>query len=62
MIESRLLREKRGEAMDKFIEDLRKKAKIEIFEANLEKLKTLQVPPSNGKKGLPSLAVPNMGQ
>ncbi len=62
MIESRLLREERGEAMDKFIEDLRKKTKIEIFEANLEKLKTLQVPPPSGKKGLPSLAVPKMGQ
>ena len=41
MIESRLLREKRGEAMDAFIADLRSKAKIEIFEANLDKLQDL---------------------
>ncbi|MDJ0765907.1 MAG: peptidyl-prolyl cis-trans isomerase [Myxococcota bacterium] len=39
MIENRLLREKRTAAMDKFIEDLKNKAKIEIFEENLAKLK-----------------------
>ncbi len=39
MIENRLLRIKRKEAMDKFIVDLRNKAKIEIFKENLAKLK-----------------------
>jgi peptidyl-prolyl cis-trans isomerase C len=62
MIESRLLREKRGEAMDNFIEDLRKKAKIEIFEENLEKLKIMQASRSDGKKSLPSSTAPELGQ
>jgi peptidyl-prolyl cis-trans isomerase C len=39
LIENRLLRDKRREAMDKFIADLKAKAKIEIFEDNLAKLK-----------------------
>jgi peptidyl-prolyl cis-trans isomerase C len=39
MIENRLLRDMRKEAMDKFIEGLRAKAKIEIFKDNLAKLK-----------------------
>ncbi len=38
MIESRLLREKRKEALDKFVDDLKAKAKIEIFEENLAKI------------------------
>jgi parvulin-like peptidyl-prolyl isomerase len=58
MIESRLLREKRGEAMDAFIEDLKSKEKIEIFEANLEKLQAMPNSQSPGGKPLPSLAVP----
>lgn len=39
LIENRLLRDKRREAMDKFIADLKAKSKIEIFEDNLAKLK-----------------------
>ncbi|MCP4604724.1 MAG: hypothetical protein GY847_30085 [Proteobacteria bacterium] len=39
MIENRLLREKRKQTMDKFIADLRTKAKVEIFKENLAKLK-----------------------
>jgi peptidyl-prolyl cis-trans isomerase C len=58
MIESRLLREKRGEAMDEFIEDLKSKAKIEIFEANLEKLQALPNSQSTGGKPVPFLAAP----
>lgn len=38
LIENRLLRDKRREAMDKFIADLKAKAKIEIYEENLAKL------------------------
>jgi parvulin-like peptidyl-prolyl isomerase len=41
IIENRLLREMRRETMDKFIEDLKKKAKIEIFEDNLNKFELL---------------------
>ena len=38
MIESRLLREKRKESLDKFVDDLKSHAKIEIFEDNLAKI------------------------
>ena len=38
LIENRLLRQARREGMDKFVEDLKAKAKIEIFEDNLGKL------------------------
>jgi hypothetical protein len=37
MIEGRLIREKRKEALDKFIADLKARSKIEIFEDNLAK-------------------------
>ena len=49
MIESRLLREKRKESLDKFVEDLKGKAKIEIFEENLAKIDL----PSGGPMGIP---------
>jgi len=38
LIENRMLREARRDMMDKFIEDLRNKAKIEIFDENLAKV------------------------
>jgi peptidyl-prolyl cis-trans isomerase C len=38
MIESRLLREKRRQALDKFVDDLKAKAKVEVFEENLAKI------------------------
>ena len=38
MIESRLLRQKRKESLDKFVEKLRAKADIQLFEENLEKV------------------------
>jgi parvulin-like peptidyl-prolyl isomerase len=44
MIESRLLRTKRKEALDKFVEELRGKADVEIFEDNLKKVEV----PSGG--------------
>ena len=40
LIENRLLRDERRDAMDKFIADLKAKAKVEIFEDNLAKLRT----------------------
>jgi peptidyl-prolyl cis-trans isomerase C len=45
MIEGRLIREKRKEALDKFIADLKARAKIEIFENNLAKLELPETPP-----------------
>jgi peptidyl-prolyl cis-trans isomerase C len=57
MIESRLLREKRKEAMDKFVNDLKSKAKVEIFEDNLAKLK---IPQDQAPPGMPG-AAPQMG-
>jgi peptidyl-prolyl cis-trans isomerase C len=50
LIENRLLRDKRREAMDKFIADLRAKSKIEIYEDNLAKLK-VDVPAAPGEEG-----------
>lgn len=44
MIENRLLRDKRREAMDEFIEGLRKNSKIELFEQNMAKLNFKEVP------------------
>jgi len=38
LIENRLLRQARREGMDKFVEDLRSKAKIRVFEENLAKM------------------------
>lgn len=49
MIESRLLREKRKEALDKFVEDLKTKANIETFEDNLAKIEL----PTRGPMGIP---------
>ncbi len=57
MIESRLLREKRKEAMDKFVKELRDKAEIEIFEDNLANFKIPQDPmamPQPGDRNIPS--------
>ena len=55
MIENRLLREKRKEAMDKFVAELKSKAKIEIYEDNLAKLKIPQdtMPPGMMGPGRP---------
>jgi peptidyl-prolyl cis-trans isomerase C len=49
MIESRLLRKKRKEALDKFVDELKSKAKIEIFEDNLAKIEV----PHGGPMGMP---------
>ncbi len=38
LIENRLLRKARREGMDKFVEDLRSKSKIQVFEENLAKM------------------------
>jgi len=52
LIENRLLRDKRREAMDKFIADLRAKSKIEVLEENLAKV-DLEVPaPPPGIEGM----------
>ncbi len=56
MIENRLLREKRQEAMDKFVADLKAKAKIEIFEQNLDKLKVQAALPPGAGGRMPPLA------
>ncbi len=62
MIENRLLREKRQEIMDKFVEDLKAKAKIEIIEENLDKMKVgVAVPPRVGGD-VPNLAKGKRGQ
>jgi peptidyl-prolyl cis-trans isomerase C len=52
MIESRLLREKRREALDKFVADLQAKAKVEIYKENLAKidLKMRGGPPMPGHR------------
>ena len=52
MIESRLLREKRREALDKFVEDLQAKAKVEIFKENLKKINLVPTsgPPMPGHR------------
>jgi peptidyl-prolyl cis-trans isomerase C len=57
LIENRLLRDKRREAMDKFIADLRAKSKIEIYEDNLAKLKV----DTSGAPGEPAAAPPELG-
>ncbi len=44
MIESRLLREKREVLMEQFVNNLKSKAKIEIIQKNLDKLKVESVP------------------
>jgi peptidyl-prolyl cis-trans isomerase C len=51
LIENRMLREARRDMMDKFIEDLRGKAKVEIFEANLDKLEIKADPPGQHQHG-----------
>jgi peptidyl-prolyl cis-trans isomerase C len=53
LIENRLLRDKRREAMDKFIADLRAKSKIEIYEENLAKLKVEAPGPSGEAEAAP---------
>lgn len=59
IIESRLLRDKRREAMDKYIADLRKNASLETFPENLDKLKidighdAMAMPP-----GMPGIEAP----
>jgi hypothetical protein len=57
LIENRLLRDKRREAMDKFIADLRAKSKIEIYEDNLAKLKV----DISEAPGEPGSAPPGLG-
>jgi peptidyl-prolyl cis-trans isomerase C len=57
LIENRLLRDKRREAMDKFIADLRGKSKIEIFEDNLAKLKV----DTTGAPGEGGMTPPELG-
>jgi len=54
LIENRLLRDARRDGMDKFVEDLRAKAKIEIFEENLAKLEIRDDPaPGPHEHGAP---------
>jgi len=61
MIENRLLRQQRQEAMDKFIEELKSKAKIEIFKDNLAKLELGDDMPM-GHPGMPrGMAPPKKG-
>ncbi|MDD5307639.1 MAG: peptidyl-prolyl cis-trans isomerase [Deltaproteobacteria bacterium] len=45
LIENRLLRDKRGQALDDFVADLRKKAKVEITAENLDKVVLPPEPP-----------------
>lgn len=51
LIENRMLREARRDMMDKFIEDLRAKAKIEIFDENLAKVEIKADPPGHHHHG-----------
>lgn len=53
LIENRMLREARRDMMDKFIEDLRAKAKIEILEENLAQVKIRPDPPGHHSHGSP---------
>jgi peptidyl-prolyl cis-trans isomerase C len=59
IIESRLLRDKRKEAMDKYVADLRGKSKVEVFAENLDKLKVevspeeMEMPPGMMPGGMP---------
>ncbi|MBW2277362.1 MAG: peptidylprolyl isomerase, partial [Deltaproteobacteria bacterium] len=53
LIENRMLREARRDMMDKFIEDLRAKAKIEIFDENLAKVEVMPDPPGMHSHGSP---------
>jgi peptidyl-prolyl cis-trans isomerase C len=46
LIENRLLRDKRGAALDAFVADLRKKAKVEVVDANFDKIELPPEPPS----------------
>ena len=61
MIEGRLIREKRREALEKFVADLKAKAKIEIFEDNLAKLSLPEPPPMMGpyRPGPPGMRPPS---
>lgn len=49
LIENRLLRQARREGMDKFVDDLKAKAKIEIFDENLAKLQVTMDPEPSGQ-------------
>lgn len=53
LIENRMLREARRDMMDKFIEDLRAKAKIEVFEENLAQVEIMPDPPGHHSHGSP---------
>lgn len=71
IIESRLLRDKRKEAMDKYVADLRGKANVQVFEENLDKLKVEVEPneaamppgmmPGMAHPGMPAMAAPPRG-
>lgn len=62
MIENRLLREKRKEMMESFIDGLRKKAKVEVNKENLAKMKVKKNLP-HGEYGRTSRGpIPKMGQ
>ena len=58
MIESRILREKRKEALDKFVDGLQAKANVEIFEENLDKI---QVPMGGGPVVAPPVGTAKPG-
>ncbi|MCP4675802.1 MAG: hypothetical protein GY854_09915 [Deltaproteobacteria bacterium] len=60
MIENRLLREKRRETMEKFVADLKAKAKVELFPDNLSKLKVGEIPtnPHGAPPGSPGMGAP----
>jgi len=53
LIENRMLREARREGMDKFVEELREKAKIETFEDNLAKIEIKLEEPGHHHHGSP---------
>lgn len=53
LIENRLLRDARREGMDKFVEELRAKAKVELFEDNLAKVEIQAEEPGAHHHGSP---------
>lgn len=57
MIEGRLIRQKRREALEQFVADLKKKAKVEVFEDNLAKLELPEpsVPPGGPPRHGPGM-------
>lgn len=54
MIEGRLLRQKRRDALDAFVNDLEKKAKVEMFKENLAKIDLENVNSAMAPPGSPS--------